>query len=300
VLLRNKKLLAMNVSAEHGGIASISPWRGEEYKGRISSKTQLFSWKSDSILTADGLPVRFHLGIWWAVTTPGRYVSRIAAEYHDDGTDQRDSLNGAAQVWLEKLAAGTLREQVSRLPSSRIISSKAEAFLEIGKPGNSDELNFAREIGTTTRLLDEKTQGYGIHVERIEIQDLELPTDFQKTIEEMRRAHIEPGMAELESRAFAIRANTKTDVEIRRLTALAGVIGREAVGTKEILKDVDIAGLANPLLAVMPVMQPAADAVKNALTKGLSPARFDGEVRAPSAQLLKPETEPAKAESRSD
>ena len=202
-------------------------------------------------------------------------------------------MTGAAQVWLEKLAAGTLREQVSRLPSSRIISAKAESFLEIGNPGSPEELNFSREIGTTTRLLDQKTQAYGIHVERIEIQDLELPAEFQRTIEEMRRAHIEPGMAGLESRAFTIRATARTDAEIYRLRELADVIGRDAVGTKEILKDVDIAGLANPLLTLMPVIQPAADAVKNALAKGLSPARSDGEARATSPQLLEPKTESA-------
>jgi hypothetical protein len=270
VLLRNKVMVPMAVKPQQGGIATISAWRGEEYRGRISSKTQLFAWRSEQILTADGLPIRFRLGIWWRIIEPQRYVSRIASEYHDQGEHQKDSLLGAAEVWLEKLAAGTLREQVSKLPSARVISSRAEPFLEVRQSEESDQLSFAREIEATRASLDAKTRAYGINVERIEVQELELPAVFPKTIAEMRRAHIEPGLANLESTAYAIRANAKTDVEMRRLGMLADVIGKPAVATKEILKEVDMGAVANPLISMMPVLQPFTEAVKKATLAGLA------------------------------
>jgi hypothetical protein len=131
-------------------------------------------------------------------------------------------------------------------------------------------LIFARDIEATRASLDAKTRAYGINVERIEVQELELPADFQKTIEEMRRAHIEPGLANLESTAYAIRANAKTDVEMRRLGMLADVIGKPAVATKEILKEVDMGAVANPLISMMPVLQPFTEAVKKATLAGLA------------------------------
>lgn len=280
VLLRQKVLVPIEVKRTEGGIGTISAWRGEEYRGRISSKTQLFAWRSEPILTADGLPIYFSLSIWWRVNDPQQYVSRIAAEYRADGETQQDSLMGAAGTWLEKFAAGTLREQVSKLPAARVISARAERFLEVeadpgipllGDSAGTGQSSFAQEIAATRQSINTKTADYGIEVERIEVQGVELPPEFQETIEEMRRAYIEPGKARLESEAAAIRANRQTDVEMGRLARLAEIIGAPAVATKEILKDVDLAGLANPLVVMNPVMTPFTDAVRKSAETGLKP-----------------------------
>lgn len=114
-----------------GGYCAISPWKGQEYKGRISYKTQFSTWKSDPIITSDGLAINLAVGIWWRIANPGTFVSAIASDYHEGEQHRSENLGEAAEFWIKKLAAGTLREEVNQLPAEKLISPYVQAYLQV-------------------------------------------------------------------------------------------------------------------------------------------------------------------------
>jgi hypothetical protein len=120
VLLEHKHLIPMTDT--QGGYRIVSAWKGQEYKGRISYKTQFSTWKSDPIITSDGLPINLGLGIWWRIANAKDYVSKIASDYHEGERHRDENLAEAAEFWIKKLAAGTLRQEVNQLPAEKLIS----------------------------------------------------------------------------------------------------------------------------------------------------------------------------------
>jgi hypothetical protein len=164
VLLENKKLVPMK--ERDGGYRTISAWSGQEYKGRISYKTQFSTWKSDPIITSDGLAVNLGVGIWWRIVDAGIYVSRIASDYHEGDHHTGENLAEAAEFWIKKLAAGTLRAEVNQLPAEKLISPYVEAYLQVSSGSNdaslpqekrvpnfSDQLEKAQEELTEPRII---------------------------------------------------------------------------------------------------------------------------------------------------
>jgi hypothetical protein len=264
VLLEHKKLVPMK--DRDGGYRTISAWKGQEYKGRISYKTQFSTWKSDPIITSDGLAVSLGVGIWWRIADAGLYVSRIASDYHEGDHHTGENLAEAAEFWIKKLAAGTLREQVNQLPAEKLISPYVEAYLQVRSETNDGSLpqdkpipNFSEQLGKAQLKLNEKTVGYGIEVERLEVQELILPPVYQQKLEAVRVAFLEPTQATALSRAQVIA-----------LEGLASVIGREKVGFIEVLKHVDLSHMSmNPFTGTVPIVQPIIDTLTRQSEKSL-------------------------------
>src|SRR5438309_583634 len=65
------------------------------------------------------------------IVVPGLYVSRIAADYHEGEQHHNEDLGEAAEFWIKKLAAGTLREEVNQLPAEKLISPYVQAYLQV-------------------------------------------------------------------------------------------------------------------------------------------------------------------------
>jgi hypothetical protein len=264
VLLRHKKLVPMK--DRDGGYRSISSWNGEEYKGRISYKTQFSTWKSDPIITSDGLSINLNVGIWWRIVDASLYVSRIASDYHENDQHKDGNLTEAAEEWIEKLAAGTLREEVNQLPAEKLISPYVQAYLQVRS--NSDGAatseekpipNFAEQLGKTREKLNQKTLAYGIEVERFEVQELILPPMYQQKLEAVRIAFLEP-----------TQATALTNAQAIALQGLAGVIGKDRVGLIEVLKHVDISHInMNPFTGVVPIVQPMLNALQQQSERAL-------------------------------
>lgn len=267
VILRHKRPTPM--ADRDGGYTVISALRGEEYKGRISYKTQLMAYESGAILTSDGLSVRFDVGIWWRISVPSTYLSRIASDYKGPDGAEDLGLTGAAREWIKDLAGGTMREQINKLPAEKLISPYVQQYIQVAE-GKTDALvpqfsDLLREIRID---LNAKTDAYGIEVERLEVKGLSLPDRYQSKLEAVRVAFLEP----YESKATS-------DARRIALQSLADVIGTDRVGLIEVLKHVDLSRVA-----VMPgapgfnvsIVQPIAEALKQqaqqALPAGDKPA----------------------------
>jgi regulator of protease activity HflC (stomatin/prohibitin superfamily) len=266
VLLKNKRLTPMTDA--QGGYRIVSAWNGQEYKGRISYKTQFSTWKSDPIITSDGLPINLELGIWWRIADASLYVSKIASDYHEGEQHKSENLAEAAEFWIKKLAAGTLRQEVNQLPAEKLISPYVQSYLQIqqvneeGSPTAAKPLpNFSDQLDKSKLELNEKTRLYGIEIERLEVQELILPPVYQQKLEAVRVAFLEPTQARALSAAQVIA-----------LKGLASVIGEEKVGLIEVLKHVDLSHVAmNPFSPVVPIVQPMINTLNRQSEKALPP-----------------------------
>ena len=264
VLLEHKHLIPMTDT--QGGYRIVSAWKGQEYKGRISYKTQFSTWKSDPIITSDGLPINLGLGIWWRIANAKDYVSKIASDYHDGGEHSNENLAEAAEFWIKKLAAGTLRQEVNQLPAEKLISPYVQAYLQV-KQGSEDGAptaakpipNFSDQLEKSKEELNDKTRPYGIEIERLEVQELILPPVYQQKLEAVRVAFLEP-----------VQARALTDAQVIALKGLASVIGEEKVGLIEVLKHVDISHLGmNPFTGMIPIVQPVLNTLNRESEKAL-------------------------------
>jgi hypothetical protein len=279
VLLQHKHLVPM--TDREGGYRTISAWKGQEYKGRISYKTQFSTWTSDPILTSDGLAINLGLGIWWRIADAGTYVSKIASDYHEEDRHHNENLSEAAEFWIKKLAAGTLREEVNQLPAEKLISPYVQAYLRVRR-GSEGELipqgsalpNFSEQLDKAQYKLNQKTQPYGIEIERLEVQELILPRIYQDKLEAVRVAFLEP-----------IQASAMTDAQVIALQGLASVIGPDKVGLIEILKHIDLSHVGmNPFTGTVPVVQPIFNTLERQTEKTLTAAQsYGGSVSLPPA-----------------
>jgi len=251
VLLKNKRLTPMTDA--QGGYRIVSAWNGQEYKGRISYKTQFSTWRSDPIITSDGLPINLGLGIWWRIADASLYVSKIASDYHEGEQHKSENLAEAAEFWIKKLAAGTLRQEVNQLPAEKLISPYVQSYLQVqqmteeGPEAGAKALpNFTDQLGKSQKDLNEKTELYGIEIERLEVQELILPPIYQQKLEAVRVAFLEPA-----------QARALTEAQVIALKGLASVIGEEKVGLIEVLKHVDLSHVGmNPFSGMVPIVQP--------------------------------------------
>jgi hypothetical protein len=264
VLLEHKRLVPMMDPA--GGYRAISAWKGQEYKGRISYKTQFSTWKSDPIITSDGLAVNLAVGIWWRIANAGTYISAIASDYHEGEQHRNENLGEAAEFWIKKLAGGTLREEVNQLPAEKLISPYVQAYLQVRRGPEGELLpegnalpNFSEQLGKAEHKLNDKTLRYGIEIERLEVQELILPPIYQQKLEAVRVAFLEPS-----------QARALTEAQVIALQGLASVIGPEKVGLIEVLKHVDISHVSmNPFTGTVPIVQPVIDTLHQQTQKAL-------------------------------
>lgn len=267
VLLKNKRMIPMSDPA--GGYRVISALRGEEYKGRINYKTNFLTYTSDPILTSDGLSVNLALGIWWKIQDSNLYLSKISSDYHAGQRHFDQGLAEAAEYWIKSLAGGTLRENINKLPTEKLISPYVQAYIQVAEGKSEQPLpQFSDLLDQARQQLNEKTARYGIEVERIEVQELRLPEAYQSKLEAVRVAFLKP-----------YKAKADTSAQVIALEGLASVIGREKVGLIEILKHIDFPKtVMQPTLvspAVAPLLQPIANAVQQQAERALSPKESD-------------------------
>lgn len=260
ILLRNKKLTAM-VDAT-GGYTTISAWKDEEYKGRITYKTQLMKYTSEAIQTSDGIAVRLELGIFWQIANPNHYVQRIAADFHEDGSHQGTpraysddprgekyydkKLTEAAQKWIQILAGSSLREHICRLSAAKLISPSIQAYIqEYYGPAQQASENSHHFMPATLEsaqaALSSKLDEYGIRIEKLEVIKLNLPKALEDKLETVRLSFLQPAQAAAETEARNIDKRGLNQLQNDALRDLADIIGKDNVAKIEFLKAIGLA-----------------------------------------------------------
>ncbi len=260
ILLRNKRLVAMTDAT--GGYTSISAWSGEEYKGRITYKTQMMNYTSDPIHTSDGVQVRLEMVILWQIQNPNTYVSRISPDYHEHDSHEGEprsytdspkgekyfdkKLTETAEKWIRLLAGSTLREHICQLTAARLISPYVQSYIHHyfqlpAEPSQKYESRMPTILGQAQDALNKKTLEYGIRIEKLETKELKLPRNLEERLETVRLSFLQPAQALASAEAGKIERGALNQTQLEALRGLADIIGADNVARIEFMKAIGLA-----------------------------------------------------------
>lgn len=277
--LRNKQLT--HVGDAKGGMKAIYPFRGEEAVGPIQLQSALFGWEDSSVLTRDGQILSIKVGVWWKVADAEKYVFHIYSDPATDSLDgntyaavpsatrlpgspgmrsntfnqstnakfDTSSMHRVADQWLRVITESTVRAQINNLAVSDVVSAQAMQFLRHASQGTViDDAatvtgTFEAAILTVLGDIQRKALEFGVQVERLEVQHVQLPVAIQDAINETRIAFLAPIKGEREAEAVRIK-----------LEKLVSVLGRDTVGLNEIMKNFQHANFMTPMNFMQPLM----------------------------------------------
>lgn len=254
VFQENKKLKDMGDT--QGGMRTIFPIRGEECVGPISLRTNLLNWEDKQVLTREAQPLGIKVAVWWKVHDARTYAFRISSDTPGSSKTvaSRDRLLDDAAVhdtvehWIYVLTESAVRSQVNQLSVADVVSAQATQFLQdLGENGRSQQPEalgklFEPAMEGALNTIKDKARGYGIEVERLEVQHVHLPPEMQEAINDTRKAFLSPIRSEREAEALKIK-----------LEKLAQVLGKDTVGLNELMKNLQGAQIVAPFNFMAPL-----------------------------------------------
>ncbi len=270
LFLRDKNISFVDDCLEDGcgGIRCIYPMFGDELALQVPLEVQTLKFADDKVLTREYLSVTIRGSIKWQVTDLRRYYLRMSRELRSTGEladrgrrpDVPPVLDGkmpqlgdtratqgklmtAAIEWLRLLAEEETRTQVSRVSSGLLIAERMSEQTQgaTAQPQNDHSRLSAlpaavegqhaawRSAAETlaesiSRALSAGVQDSGISIVSVSLQEIQMPEEIVvKCIEAAQAAYL-PLLAQRQ--ASLRRADLAAEVDM---------LGREAVGTKEIL-----------------------------------------------------------------
>ena len=299
ILLRDKQITETIYGPESGGgLRILYPVFGEELRAQVPLTLQLTWFRDDRVLTRESIQLVVKVALWWKVSNLEAYFYRIDQEIHSlqdrdrpgEGfaTAARPTPRGQlriAEVWVQTLTEACLRKLISDTSTFLIISKRAASRLHVesghaprvGDPSDSDDLKPATPDVLAEQLKAElllRLKSYGLEMERVEIQEVQLPPAIQQAVNEVWIASTQPTKSAYEARTVE-----------NRLEVLCRLLGKEAVGVSEIVGRLPPgAFMSNPLAWLPAVMEQIAGAAKTPTPLGgmLPPAPSPPSPPAPS------------------
>jgi regulator of protease activity HflC (stomatin/prohibitin superfamily) len=205
---------------------------------------------------------------------------------------RRAELN-AAQKWLVTLAESYLRKLVSKTSVAMIVSSRATRYLHVGSqhegqattpaspplpPLSDGQVVTPADEGDATpdaladqlqAMLAPEAEQYGLEINRIEVQEAQLPTEIQAAIDRVWKATLLPAQTSQEARARYHQIKAE-------LEAVKEVIGGDAAAVDHILKNVRgmkfYGGLSEPIEELLAGLFRKVQQDSRKLLKGQTPA----------------------------
>ena len=133
-------------------------WRimggGRTYVYKIDMREQVFDFPSQSVITKDNVAIEFNALLYFQIADPIKVAYEIS------------NLPDA----IEKLTQTTLRNLVGDMELDSTLSSR-------------DKIN-----SQLRAILDDATEKWGVKINRVELQDINPPSDIQKAMEQQMRA----------------------------------------------------------------------------------------------------------------
>jgi regulator of protease activity HflC (stomatin/prohibitin superfamily) len=254
VFQENKKL--KDVGDAQGGMRTIFPIRGEECVGPIPLRTGMLDWEDPRVLTREAQPLDIKVAVWWKVDDARTYAFRISTDTPQAGKTTAShnrllddaAVHNTVERWIRVLTEAAVRSEINQLSVADVVSAQATQFLqdvgENGRPQRSTELGelFEPAMDEALKTIKEKAKGYGIDVERLEVQHVHLPKQIQEAINETRIAFLSPIKTEREAEAAKIK-----------LEKLVQVLGKDTVGLNELMKNLQGAQIVAPFNFLAPL-----------------------------------------------
>ncbi|MDB5306723.1 MAG: hypothetical protein JWO38_925 [Gemmataceae bacterium] len=262
IFLRDKRIAEQIYGPiSGGGLRIIYPLLGEELRGRVPLTLQLTWFRDERVLTRESVQLTIKVALWWQVCDLQRYFYQIDSEVHairDTGMipaagvataaspTPRGHL-GIAEIWVQTLAETCLRTLISGTSTFLIVSKRAASCLHVeddagGRPKTDDPTPATPDViaGKLKAELEPRLTDYGMGVDRVEIQEVQLPPKIQEAVDAVWIASTHPAKSKFEAEA-----------QRNRLQVLCDLLGREAVGVSEIMKALpDGALVGNPLASI--------------------------------------------------
>lgn len=170
---------------------------------RISLKEQVLDYPPQPVITKDNVTMQIDTVVYYQVTDPKLYTYGIESPL----------------TAIEKLTATTLRNLIGDMELDQTLTSR-------------DTIN-----GQMRVILDEATDPWGIKVNRVEVKNIQPPTDIQNSMEKMmkaerdRRANVL--QAEGEKQAAILKAEGERESALLRADAEKQATILRAEGEKE-------------------------------------------------------------------
>lgn len=170
---------------------------------RISLKEQVLDYPPQPVITKDNVTMQIDTVVYYQITDPKLYTYGI-----------ENPLTA-----IEKLTATTLRNLIGDMELDQTLTSR-------------DTIN-----GQMRVILDEATDPWGIKVNRVEVKNIQPPTDIQNSMEKMmkaerdRRANVL--QAEGEKQAAILKAEGERESALLRADAEKQATILRAEGEKE-------------------------------------------------------------------
>jgi regulator of protease activity HflC (stomatin/prohibitin superfamily) len=267
IFLRNKRIEHQIYGPVHGGgLRIIYPFLGEELRGRVPLTLQLTWFQDERVLTRESIQLSVKMGIWWQVDDLEKYFYTIDHEVHAF-EDQTPSIPGPdvvtyvepseagprdiAEIWVLSMAESCLRGLISGTSAFLIVSKHAASCLRVegDNPTNSlgsDDYTPATPDVLAHKILAElqpQVNQYGLRINRIEIQEVQLPASIQQAVDDVWVASTQPAKTGYEAEALR-----------KRLIVLCDLLGKEAVAAQEIVKSLPTGSLLGNPLATLQMM----------------------------------------------
>src|SRR5262249_10601074 len=200
---------------------------------------QLTRFEDERVLTLESIQLTVTVAMWWKVSNLEKYFYQIDPEFHaikDEGMPEpeflareRDSPRGPrwiAEQWVRTLAESCLRTLISDTSAAQIVSQRAASYLHVEEvpseqrhPGSLPSTEPAHLLPATPRviarrvqdMLNDKVAPYGLEIDRVEVQEVQLPPGIQEAVEAAWTAHTLPAKAGKEAQARKIQLQAVGD-----------------------------------------------------------------------------------------
>jgi regulator of protease activity HflC (stomatin/prohibitin superfamily) len=274
LFLKNKKMgfFDDDLHDGHGGVRFIYPIFGDELALRVPLEVQTVQFFDEKVLTREYLSVTVHGTLKWRITDIRKFYLLLSRELRNT-SDYRKIEGGGyitpgetkhveseeeaevsvkkklqlAIMWLRVLAEEQARTVVSRVSSGLLIADRlVDQMPEIkdavtrdrsllsalasdtpataGHAWNGAADGLARSIFET---MSKRVAPYGINIDEVSLQEIKLPDEIVRACVDAAQTAYLPLLSQRKAAA---------DVAIKRanLAAEVELLGREAIGTREI------------------------------------------------------------------
>jgi regulator of protease activity HflC (stomatin/prohibitin superfamily) len=251
LFLKNKRVSAVIYGPKAGGgTAIIYPVLGEELRIHIPLTLRPCEFWDQRIISGDGMHLRVRLTFWWRIQdergleTFYLVVDREIHKATDTDHEQvlipegssRDSFDRpmpdqsprsehhAAEIWIRKIVESCTRKLVASTTANNALIQMTNS-----PTGHVPLADAPDRLSSNLRdLVQAEVDRYGFYIDRIVIQEVQLPPDIQREIHELYKAKFIPIRTALE-------AEERYNNVKRSLEAVKDVIGVEATAMREIL-----------------------------------------------------------------
>lgn len=222
------------------------PLLGEELACRVPLEIQTLNFQDDEVLTKEFLPLKVKGTIYWKINDLNSFYINVSKEvhtidnrgHHSVKSYKNDQMN-TADTWLRSMAEEKTRAVIGRMGTGLLMADRLSADVpdimpqsglnQVNRAESSDDYRTATD-GLAVALANSVGDGvsqYGISVERIALQEVNLPPQIYAAAVEACQASYGPIKARAEALAKQMSLRAETEI-----------LGADVVGLREIAENI--------------------------------------------------------------